>query len=249
MSDLAAAYTETRDRLVEVVRPLDEPGLAVIVPATPAWTIKDVVAHLTHVAGAYAAGYHSYSTQDVNKFALALPDDLPDIDRWAQDGVDERSARPLEQIINEWFEETSALCLTMRGERQLPAGASHEMLAWAAVSDLATHAQDIRGALCVDPDRDAYATKLAYASFTMMLEARAATADVPPIRIVTDRGPVSLGAPAEPPTIEIDWYELLRAAAGRRSASQIRQLFAPNDAEPYLAVISPYPLPVEPLAV
>ena len=69
MSDLAAAYTETRDRLVEVVRPLDEPGLAVIVPATPAWTIKDVVAHLTHVAGAYAAGYHSYSTQDVNKFA------------------------------------------------------------------------------------------------------------------------------------------------------------------------------------
>lgn len=58
--DLAAAYTETRDRLVELVRPLDEPGVAAIVPATPAWTIKDVIAHLTHVAGAYATGHHSY---------------------------------------------------------------------------------------------------------------------------------------------------------------------------------------------
>ncbi|HEX7522238.1 MAG TPA: maleylpyruvate isomerase N-terminal domain-containing protein [Acidimicrobiia bacterium] len=60
MPDLAAAYTETRDRLVELVRPLDEPGVAAIVPATPAWTIKDVIAHLTHVAGAYATGHHSY---------------------------------------------------------------------------------------------------------------------------------------------------------------------------------------------
>jgi hypothetical protein len=33
--DFAAAYTETRDRLVELVRPVDEPGIAAIVPATP----------------------------------------------------------------------------------------------------------------------------------------------------------------------------------------------------------------------
>ncbi len=249
MPDLAAAYTETRDRLVELVRPLNEPGLAAVVPATPAWTIKDVIAHLTHVAGAYAIGHHSYSTQDMSEIAIALPDDLPVIDRWAQDGVDEHRARPLEQIVAEWFEATIVLCLTMRGERRLPAGMSHEVLAWAAVSDLATHAQDVRAALCVDADRDAYATKLAYTSFMMMLEARAATPDVPPIRIVTDRGAVSLGLPTETPTIEVDWYELLRAASGRRSVSQIRQLFAPNDAEPYFAIISPYPLPVDPLAV
>jgi uncharacterized protein (TIGR03083 family) len=247
--DLAAAYTETRDRLVELVRPLDERDVTAIVPATPAWTIKDVIAHLTHVAGAYATGHHSYSSQDMNDFAIALRDDLPDIDRWAQDGVDERHDRPLRQIMGEWFEKTSALCLMMRGERPLPAGVSYEMLAWAAVSDLATHAQDIRGAMCLAPDRDAYATKLAYASFTMMLEARAATADLPLLRIVTERGEVSIGAHGEPRTIDVDWYELLRATAGRRSVDQIRQMFAPNDAEPYLAVISPYPLPTEPLTV
>jgi uncharacterized protein (TIGR03083 family) len=247
--DLAAAYSETRDRLVELVRPLDEPGLAAIVPATPEWTIKDVIAHLTDVAGAYANGHHSYSTQDANQFAIALSDDLPDIDRWAQDGVDERRARPLGTIIAEWSEETRALCLMMRGERTLPAGVSYEMLAWAAVSDLATHAQDVRGALGVDPDRDAYATKLSYASFAMMLEARAATTELPRLRIVTERGEVLIGTHGEPVTIEVDWYELLRATAGRRNVDQIRQLFAPSDAERYLTVISPYPLPVGPLLV
>ena len=101
----------------------------------------------------------------------------------------------------------------------------------------------------MEPDRDAYATKLAYASFTMMLKARAATADVPPLRIVTERGEVAIGEQAQHRTIEVDWYELLRATAGRRSAQQIGQLFAPNDVEPYLAFISPYPLPIEPLVV
>jgi hypothetical protein len=132
----------------------------------------------------------------------------------------------------------------MRGERTL-ATVSHEMLALAAVSDLATHAQDVRGALRVDPDRDAYATKIAYAAFSMMVESRTAVADIPPIRIATERGDVSIGAQAEARTIEVDWYELLRATAGRRSADQIRELFAPADASPYLTVISPCPLPVE----
>jgi uncharacterized protein (TIGR03083 family) len=249
MPDLATAYTETRDRLVELVRPLDELGLAAIVPATPAWTIKDVVAHVTHVAGAYATGHHSYSSQDVKELAVALRDDLPDIDRWSQDGVDERRGCPLGQIIHEWLEQTTALCVMMAGGRPLPADVSRDVLAWAAVSDLATHAQDVRGALGLEPDREAYATKLAYASFTMMLEVRAATADVPPLRIVTERGEVSIGASADPRTIEVDWYELLRATAGRRSVHQIRHLFAPRDAGPYLGVISPYPLPVESLAV
>jgi hypothetical protein len=39
------------------------------------------------------------------------------------------------------------------------------------------------------------------------------------------------------------------ATAPRRSADQIRQLFEPHDVEPYLAFISPYPLPVASLVV
>ena len=220
-----------------------------MVPATPAWTIKDVLAHLTHVAGAYATGNHTYSTQDVDELAIALRGDLPDIDRWAQAGVDERQGRAVDALIDEWCEQTVQLCRMMNGEQPLPQGTSRDTLSWAAVSDLATHAQDIRGALRVAPDRDAYATKIAYASFTMMLEARAAAADVPGLRIVTARGEVALGESDEQRTIELDWYELLRAASGRRSVDQITQLFGNIDAGPYLTIISPYPLPRSPLEV
>jgi uncharacterized protein (TIGR03083 family) len=247
--DLAAAYTETCDRLVELVRPMDEQGLWTIVPATPAWTIKDVLAHLTHVAGAYATGHHSYSTQDVDELAIALSDDLDDIDRWAEAGVDERRSDALDEIVDEWFEQTVQLRRMMTGEQPLPEGVSRETLSWTAVSDLATHAQDIRGALCLDADLDAYATKLAYASFTMMLETRAAVADVPPLRIVTERGEVAIGERHQRRTIALDWYDLLRVASGRRSVEQITQLFGAIDVGPYLAIISPYPLPIAPLAV
>lgn len=249
MPDLPTAYAETRDRLVDLVRPLAEERLSATVPASPAWTIKDVVAHLAHVAGAYATGHHTYSTQDLDEFAIALSGDLPDIDRWAQAGVDERRGRGIDEITDEWFEQTVALCEMMKGEQPLPEGASRDMLAWAAVSDLATHAQDIRGAVGVEPDRDAYATKLAYFSFTMMLSARAAAADVPSLRIVIDRGEVAFGDPDEARTIELDWYELLRAASGRRSLDQIRQLFGHIDVDPYVAIISPYPLPIAALDV
>src|SRR6478672_10792545 len=101
MPDLAAAYSDTQARVVDLLRPLDDRRLAMAVPATPAWTVKDVVAHLTHVAGAYATGHHTYSTQDFDEFAVALRGDLPDIDRWAQAGVDERRGAAIGNVIDE----------------------------------------------------------------------------------------------------------------------------------------------------
>jgi hypothetical protein len=71
MADFPTAYRDTRGRVVDLLLPLDDRRLATPVPATPAWTVKDVVAHLTHVASAYATGHHSYSTQNVEEFALA----------------------------------------------------------------------------------------------------------------------------------------------------------------------------------
>ena len=249
MPDLPAAYAETRDRLVELVRPLPETRLRERVAATPAWTIKDVVAHVTHVAGAYATGHHSYSAEDPEEMMVALSDDLPDIDTWAQVGVDDRRDRALDEIVDEWVEHTILLSRMMTGEQNLPAGVSRDTLSWAAVCDLATHTQDIRGALGLEPDRNAYATKLAYAGFTMMLDARLATVDIPPLRVLTERGEVAIGEHDERRTIELDWYELLRVISGRRNVDQITELCAPIDVEPYLAIISPYPLPTAPLLV
>src|SRR6266700_514355 len=54
--DLAAAYAETQARLAELVRDLPSERLATTVPASPAWDVKDVVAHLTGLAGDVLAG-------------------------------------------------------------------------------------------------------------------------------------------------------------------------------------------------
>ena len=78
---------------------------------------------------------------------------------------------------------------------------------------------------------------------------RAAAADVPGLRIVTARGEVALGESDEKRSMELDWYELLRATSGRRSVDQITQLFGNVDAAPYLAIVSPYPFPRSPLVV
>src|SRR5436309_13706636 len=47
MADLAAVYDETRQRISAVVSSLDDTALSRAAPATPGWTIRDLVAHLT----------------------------------------------------------------------------------------------------------------------------------------------------------------------------------------------------------
>jgi len=54
--DLAAAYFETQQHVADLVRDLPNAELATMVPASPAWSVKDVVAHVTGVAVDAAAG-------------------------------------------------------------------------------------------------------------------------------------------------------------------------------------------------
>jgi hypothetical protein len=54
---------------------------------------------------------------------------------------------------------------------------------------------------------------------------------------------------AGPPAavLEAAPFELFRALSGRRSAGQVRALAWDGDPEPYLDVLSPYPMPRSPL--
>jgi uncharacterized damage-inducible protein DinB len=54
--DLAEAYVETRRHLVEIARELSDDELGTTVPASPAWSVKDVVAHVTGIAGTSRTG-------------------------------------------------------------------------------------------------------------------------------------------------------------------------------------------------
>lgn len=250
MPDFVAAYDDVRQRVTALVREAGPEGLDRRVPACPDWSVKDLVGHLEHVTEEYAEGRHEYSTTDPDEFATAWAQDRPEVDDWANTGVNARRDWSVETLLTEWELRCGRLYEMMRGEVELPEGTSNEFLAWGTVSDAATHCQDIRGALGLGADPDNYGTKLAYASFTHSLVHRsAALRTQPPALLVrSQRGEVFIGE-GEPSEVELDWFEFLRMISGRRSVEQVAQLLEPIDAEPYLAAFEAYPYPTQPLAV
>ncbi len=62
--DLRAVYNELREYVIDVLAPLDDDARSTIVPACPEWTVHDLVAHVTHLAGAIAVGDHPFSSAE-----------------------------------------------------------------------------------------------------------------------------------------------------------------------------------------
>jgi Mycothiol maleylpyruvate isomerase N-terminal domain len=56
MADLAGGYADARRRLWELLAGMDEAALGAQVPACPAWTVQDLLAHLTGIAADAAGG-------------------------------------------------------------------------------------------------------------------------------------------------------------------------------------------------
>ena len=118
--DLAQLYRDTRERLTSLVAGLDEQALATPVPACPGWQVQDVVAHLAAIVEDALAGR---LTGPPSEAETAVQ-------------VARYKGRPMPQTLDGWtagaprFEEViSAL--------DIPP----------AVIDVASHEQDIRGAL------------------------------------------------------------------------------------------------------
>ena len=126
--DLGRLYHATRERLVGLLAELDEADLATRVPACPAWLVRDVVAHLCAVSGDVLAGRLTRIATEAETAAQVArfrDHDLAGILAAWQD-----TAPRFEQLI---------------GARAV----------WPAVIDIASHEQDIRGAVGRPGGRDA----------------------------------------------------------------------------------------------
>ena len=117
---LSQLYGDSRARLLALVSGLDEKGLAAPVPACPGWRVRDVVAHLTAVG------------EDVLEGRLTGPP------------TEEQSAAQVARFVGRPFPEVLA-----RWDELAPrfASAIDGFEVWPAVLDVATHEQDVRGAL------------------------------------------------------------------------------------------------------
>jgi len=126
--DLSWLYRDTRERLILLLSELDGAALATRVPACPAWSVREVVAHLTAVS------------QDVLAGRLTR---IP-AERETAAQVARFKDHDLAGILAAWDE------VAPQFERLVGT-----IGAWPAVIDIASHEHDIRGAAGRPGARDA----------------------------------------------------------------------------------------------
>src|SRR4051812_18950523 len=102
-ADCAAGYEALRQELITLVRGLGPAEQARTVPATPAWTVRDVLGHVTGI------------TEDLNH-ANFDADDADDADAWTRHQVERHRDEPLDVPIAAWDAEAPTF---ERGLREL----------------------------------------------------------------------------------------------------------------------------------
>ena len=195
-------YQETRERLATLVAGLDEAGLGTVVPACPGWSVADVIGHLAAIPEDALAG------------RLTGP---PSEDETAAQ-VDRFRGRPIAQTLAGWTE------LAPRFEEIVAA-----FKIWPAVIDVASHEQDIRGAVGQPGARDTEVIR----QMSGWLLARLS----PPVRlrVTVEDTQLQVGPDGEPVLgLTTTWYEAFRWRMGRRSLDQLAALDWSGDPAPVL---------------
>jgi uncharacterized protein (TIGR03083 family) len=213
--DLARMYRETRERLTALVSGLDEAQLATAVPACPGWSVADVIGHLAAIPEDALAG------------RLTGP---PSVAETAVQ-VDRFRGRPMVQTLDGWtsmapqFEEIVAA-----------------LGIWPAVIDVASHEQDIRGAVGQPGARDTEVIR--ELSGWLVTQLRPPV----PMRVTFEDTQILIGPDGGPVLgLTTTRYEAFRWRMGRRSRGQLAALDWSGDPSPvldHLVVFGPAPADV-----
>jgi len=217
--DTGDLYEGLRRRFVSLVTGLSDDALARPVPATPAWSVRDVFAHV----GGLAA--------DINALRIPGADDEGGAEAWTNRQVERGRGRTVAELAVEWEVEGPRFAegLRMFGYE----------FGCHFVADLHAHVQDVHGALGLArlDDDDLVAVALDhYLGFVDGLLVQAGwgslvvTAGSETHRLGGDapHAAAVAGAP----------FELLRMFAARRSLDQIRALAWTGDVDQFLGFLS-----------
>jgi uncharacterized protein (TIGR03083 family) len=214
--DAGEIYAETRGRIVQLVAGRPEGDLDRMVPATPAWRVRDVVAHLTGGCDDILAGRLDGVTTEP----------------WTAAQVDKRKGTPLDAVLAEWAE------LSPRIEDQLR---QFGEVMGALVADIATHEQDLRGALQQPGARDSAGMDFGLQLLVSWLDGRLEEHGLGlRVRAANQEWEVGKGAPGATVTAP-DAYELNRALLGRRSRAQVAAWEWDAEPSPYLDAFFTFP--------
>lgn len=202
--DAAAAYCLVYERVDALLRGRAEVA-ALSVPACPAWTIRQTVAHLTGVA------------QDI--VSLNLEDKAADA--WTRAQVNRLAGHSIDELLDLWRRTIDSVTSTLT--------MAPEASACQLVFDTLTHEHDIRGSLAEPGCRTGdLAFKVALSFVTTMGDQFIRQAQLPALQLTTPAiGAVQLGQPHTARgqvALNISDFDALRSFGGRRSLRQLSKL-------------------------
>lgn len=214
-----AEYRRAAVRVAGLVRDLGPDELARPVPATPRWTVGDLVCHLAGVAADVAGGNMDGAPGEA----------------WSAAQVAQRRARPVTDVLEEW---------AGYGDPLTPVFTGGSPLAFILVADVLSHEHDLRGALGVPGDRAAPVVSEVVDGFVKGLGRRIDEQGLPALRFVAGGVERVAGRSGPGATVEVGGdFELLRGLTGRRTEDEVRAWRWDGDPTPYLPLLSIFPYP------
>ena len=217
--DPADLYERERLAFVALLRGASPEQLATMVPATPAWSVHDVLAHLVGI------------TADLN--AQQFGDG--DADAWTARQITARRGASIEDLAAEWAREAP----TFEGGLRLFGywfGAHY-------LGDLLIHAGDVRAALGEDPTRDDENIVIGLDFYLKTFEESITAAAIGALAVRAGDEQWTLGDGEVVASLTAPRYELFRALAGRRTETEIRSMDWTGDVDAVIGIVSCYPMP------
>jgi uncharacterized protein (TIGR03083 family) len=195
-AQVAVEYHALRGRVTKLIRTRDETELEAIAPATPAWRVRDVLAHMVGIVD-----------DALNQNWEGAPGP-----QWTSAQVDKRRDRSVDDMLAEWDRNAP---LFEAGMAEMPFGMTGQGL-----YDAVTHEHDIRHALGAPGAREVPAVALAMAwvvDIRTSVHAPAIQFDMGDTVAIAGTGDVVA-------TIGASQFELIRAMTGRRTDLEISAL-------------------------
>jgi uncharacterized protein (TIGR03083 family) len=221
--DCGEIYELKRRELVELLRSLSTGELAITVPATPEWSVRDVLSHVVGIAA------------DLNGRNFGDGD----ADQWTAAQVQSRRNDTVADLAEEWDREAPTFELGLR-VLGYEVGSHY-------VADLLQHAGDVRQALRLPRLADDEALAVALDFYLMTFEEALERAGLGAVEISVGPEHWMLGTGETIASVTADPYEAFRSLGGRRNEAQIRALPWRGDLDMILPVVSTYPLPEAPI--
>jgi uncharacterized protein (TIGR03083 family) len=219
--DCGQIYGEKRRELMGLVGVLAPAELATVVPATPAWSVQDVVAHVVGIAA------------DLNALRFGGGDDP---DAWTAAQVGTRRGRSVSELDDEWAREAVRF---EEGLRLLGYETGSHF-----VGDLLQHSQDVRAALGWARLDDDEALAVGLDHYLDTFHTTLTTTSAGSVVVSVEGETWTLGAGPEVASLTASRFELFRTLGGRRSATQISSLAWTGTPESIVPFVSPYSLPL-----